>query len=134
MQHLCRSVCHELQTPLVHHHAALRNFITSGAYAHKGHRFLLSRPNESYLDLHLLSFGGLVRCRTSPQMSRFWFLGIAILIKILRHIVHYREPIWALAPKELKLRYKRSVVSDSTQDLRTSVTRRLTAVEVAYRL
>jgi ABC-type polysaccharide/polyol phosphate export permease len=39
-------------------------------------------------------------------MSRFWFLGIAILIKNLRHTFRYRELIWALAAKDLKLRWQ----------------------------
>jgi hypothetical protein len=64
-------------------------------------------------------------------LSRFWFLGIAILIKKVRDTFRYREPIWALAAKELKLRYKRTIASDSTHGLRSSVTRRIIAVGVA---
>lgn len=44
-----------------------------------------------------------------PTGSRSNF-GVGLLTKLVRDAFHYRELIWALALKELKLRYKRSIL------------------------
>ena len=45
-----------------------------------------------------------------PQLARLRLLELRILTELVRETYRYRELIWALALKELKVRYKRSVL------------------------